>query len=105
MTIWILGALLLLVSLLIILAVGVFRTAEDDVSLVAVIPAGGSRDRAEVLDKEGHQKGYGIRRSDGSWDYFHPDGSRLDVISKPEPIEGSVDGQLTRIILAPRRGK
>ena len=102
---WLLGGLLLLAILLIILAVGVFRTAEDDTGLVAVIAADGSGDHAEVLDKEGHQKGYGIRRSDGSWDFFHRDGSRLDMESRPELIGKSADDQLTRIVLQPRRGK
>jgi hypothetical protein len=105
MTIWLLGGLFLLVLLLIILAVGVFRTAEDEVGLVAVIPAGGNRDRAQVLDKEGHLKGYGIRSPDGSWGFFRTDGSRLDVISRTELTEKSAEGQFTRIILQPRRGK
>jgi hypothetical protein len=102
---WLLVVLLLLILLLIILAVAVFRTTEDDVGLVAVIPAGGSRDRAEILDKEGYQKGYGIRRSDGSWGFFRTDGSTLDVISGPKVVEKTADGQLTRIILEPRREK
>ena len=105
MTIWLVGGLLLLVLLLIILAVGVFRTAEDDAGLVAVFPGGASRDRAQVLDKEGHLKGYGIRSSDGAWDFFRTDGSRLDVISMTELTENSADSQLTRIVLQPKRGK
>jgi hypothetical protein len=99
------GGLLLLALLLIILAIGVFSTAGGKVGLVAVIPPGGKGDRAEVLDREGHQKGYGIRRSDGSWDYFHMDGSSLDVISRRELTEKGLDGELTRIVLQPRRGK
>lgn len=102
---WLLVVLLLVALLLIVLAIGVFRTVEDDVGLVAVISTSGSRDRTEVLDKEGHEKGYGIRRSDGSWAFFRTDGSRLDVISRTELTEKSADGQLTRIVLQPRRGK
>ena len=101
---WLLVVLLLVVLLLIILAVGVFRTAEDDAGLVAVISPGNG-DHAEVFDKEGYQKGYGIRRSDGSWGFFRTDGSALDVISGPQVVEKTADGQLTRITLEPRREK
>lgn len=100
---WLLVVVVLMALLLILLAVGVFSTPEDDVGLVAVISPGGKGDYAEVLDKEGHLKGYGVRRFDGSWRFFRIDGSTLDVISGPKVVEK--DGQLTRIILEPRRQK
>ena len=102
---WLLVIVLLLVLLLIILGVAVFSTAREDGGLVAVISPRGKGDRAEVFDTEGYQKGYGIRRSDGSWGFFRTDGSILDVISGPPIIEKTADGQLTRIVLEPRRQK
>jgi hypothetical protein len=102
---WLLVVVLLMALLVIILAIGVFGTAEDEIGMVAVISPGGKGDHAEVLDKEGHLKGYGVRRFDGSWRFFRIDGSTLDVISGPQVSERTADGQSTRIILEPRRQK
>ena len=104
--VWLVGGLLLLAFLLIVLAVGVFGTAEkNDGGLVAVIPLSGKGDQAEIFDREGHRKGYGIRRPDGSWDFFHEDGSRLGVVAKPEMIEKQTSNEGARVILQPRREK
>ena len=102
---WALLILLLLVFVLIILGVAVFSTAREDGGLVAVISPRGKGDRAEIFDTEGYQKGYGIRRSDGSWGFFRTDGSILDVVSGPPVIEKTADGQLTKIMLEPRHQK
>jgi hypothetical protein len=103
--VWLVGGLLLLALLMIVLAVGVFGTTEDDVGLVAVIPVGGRGDRAEIFDREGHRKGYGVRRPDGSWAFFDKDGSSLDVIPRPDVVEKYTGDEATRIILQPRRGR
>jgi hypothetical protein len=88
-------------------------------ALVFVLSLVSAADRLDVFDQEGRRAGhatidqgagrldlfhrgsrrtgYGIPRSDGSWDLFRPDSSRLGVI---QPGRG---GLPSRLVLPPRK--
>ena len=104
--VWLIGGLLLLILVSVLAAVGVFGAPQNRAALVAVIPIGGRGDRAEILDRAGNWKGYGVRRPDGSWDFFAEDDSKLDVVAKPDGgVTGLKGNEVARIVLQPRRGK
>ncbi len=102
--VWVIGGLLLLALILVLIAAGVFGSSERGPELVAVLPLGGRGDRADILDRVGNWRGYGIRRSDGSWDFFDKDNSKMDLI--PAPHGSTTPGhEAMRIILQPRPEK
>jgi hypothetical protein len=54
-------------------------------------------DRLDIFDRDSRRTSYGIQRSDGSWDLFRPDGSRLGV------IQPGLGGLPSRLVLPPRK--
>jgi hypothetical protein len=53
--------------------------------------------RLDLFDRDSRRTGYGIKQSDGSWDLFRPDGSRLGV------IQPGASGLPSRLVLPPRK--
>ncbi len=74
--------------------------AGDESPLTTITPEGGTirqeGNRLDIFDRESRREGYGIRRADGSWDLFHPDGRRLGT------IQPGIGGQPGRVAVPKR---